>query len=62
MKEDLREYTNQELSLRVFNQEILYKHRNNKDLIETLNIFFIFTEEQLQILIKDLKEDLEEDN
>ncbi len=60
MKEDLTKYGKQELSLRVFNEEVLYKQRHNKTFIEDLKIFYIFTEEQLKELKQDLKEDLKE--
>ena len=59
-KEDLSKYSNQELSLRIFNDECLYKSRNGDCFIETLYDIFVFTHEQLKELKKDLKEDKKE--
>ena len=59
-KIDLTKYGKQELSLRVFNDEVLYKQRNRPNFFEDLKISFIFNDEQEEELKKDLKEDLEE--
>jgi len=60
MKQDLREYSENELSLLVFNDEGLYKMRDRSCLVETLNDFFIFTDEQLEVLKQDIQDDNEE--
>ena len=59
-KENLTKYGNQELSLRVFNDEVLYKQRHRPNFFEDLKIFFIFNDEQEETLKQDLKEDLNE--
>lgn len=60
-KSDLTEYSHHELSLLVFNTEYLYKQRRNiKRLIESLNEFYIYTDEQLEVLLQDIAEDLGE--
>lgn len=59
-KEDLRNYSDDELSLRVFNDEILYDIRHKRDFIEVIDDIFIYTEEQLNILKNDLINDLNE--
>jgi len=59
-KTDLREYSEEELSLNVFNDEGLYLNRHNEGFIESLREIFIFDETQEETLINDLKEDLEE--
>jgi hypothetical protein len=61
-KEDLTIYNDEELSLRVFNDEGLYRMRKNSQLIGLLNDLFIFTEDQLEILEQDLKDDLESED
>ncbi len=59
-KQDLREFSDRELSLMVFNDEGLYlMRRNQAALLEVLNELFIYTSEQLKELETDLKEDLE---
>lgn len=59
--EDLRDYSEQELSLRVFNTEELYRERTKPrgNFISLLRDYFIFTEEQLEVLINDLDKDAE---
>ena len=57
MKEDLTEYSDSELSLRVFNDEGLYRMRRSRDFIDTLKEFFIFSDEQEEELKTDLEED-----
>ena len=60
-QEDLTKYTINELSLRVYNTEELYKIRFSKDLRESIEEMFIFTEEQEQVLLNDLKAEEETD-
>lgn len=61
-KQDLREYSDAELSMMVFNDEGLYLMRRNKTaLFETLNELFIFTKEQARELELDLEEDEEDE-
>ncbi len=61
-KQDLREYSDNELSLLVFNDEDLYKlaMRNPNGLLNVINDLFIYTEEQLNELKNDLNEELGE--
>jgi len=61
-KTDLTEYGEDELSLNVMNTEYFYLNRHNSDFIRELGKHFDYTEEQLSVLIEDLKEDLEDDN
>lgn len=59
-KQDLREYSDNELSLWVFNDESLYRMRRSllKDQ-SILNECFEYTSEQLDVLIQDINDDLE---
>lgn len=60
MKTDLRDYSDRELSLMVFNDEYLYQmRRDRKLLVMTLEEFFIYNDDQLTELINDLNEDEE---
>jgi hypothetical protein len=61
-KEDLTEYSENELSLRVFNLESLYNIRRQKNLFELLDEYFIYTEKQKEVLKEDLDNDLKENN
>jgi hypothetical protein len=56
-KQDLTEYSDSELSLLVFNDEGLYRMRKNSQFLGLLNDLFIFTDEQLAELEKDLDEE-----
>lgn len=56
-KQDLTQYSENELSLQVFNDEGLYNIRHRGYLFETLKSLFIFTDEQLKVLTQDLKDD-----
>lgn len=57
---DLTQYSENELSLMVFNDEGLYQQRFSLNIVDTLKEFFLFTKEQEDILISDLFEDLNE--
>lgn len=58
---DLTSYSDDELSLHVFNEEYFYIERHNQDyLIALCREEFHFTERQLEVLINDLSEDLQE--
>ena len=59
-KQDLTNYSENELSLHVFNCESLYSMRNDSDLIETLSEIFIFSTDQENVLTNDLIEDSNE--
>ena len=60
MKEDLTRYTNDELSLIVFNSELLHYHRHDDTwLIDYLDARYHYTTEQLDQLKLDLAEDLD---
>ena len=62
--QDLTQYTDQELSLRVFNEEYFYIERNhngNSNYLKALiNEEFHYTSEQMDVLEQDLIDDLEE--
>ena len=59
---DLTNYSEDELSLNVFNDESLYLIRNTEGLKEELDERFIYTPEQLEVLFADLEDDEEELN
>lgn len=56
-KQDLREYSDNELSFIVFNDEGLYLIRHTSFLEDYLNDIFIFTQGQLNQLKLDLIDD-----
>jgi len=60
MKENLKNYSKDELSLRVFNECDLYKMRHSKTLPYKLRTNYDYTNKQLDVLKQDLKEDFEE--
>ena len=54
-REDLKKYSENELSILVFNTEYLYKLINNKDvLLSKLDSKYIYSKKQLSILLKDI--------
>lgn len=59
-KQDLREYSDNELSLIVFNDEYLYRMRHKEYLFEELDEFFLYTQDQLDTLKQDLEDDANE--
>lgn len=60
-KYDIRDHSNQELSLIVFNEEGLYRMRRNmRALLDTLNEYYIFNKEQEAVLKEDIAADLGE--
>ncbi len=59
-REDLTHYSDDELSLRVFNDEYLYTMRNRRALFNILNEQFISTLGQMKVLIDDIAQDNEE--
>ena len=59
--QDLTVYSDNELSLRVFNEEYFYIERHDRDyLFALIDEEFIYNQEQLDILQVDLVEDLNE--
>jgi hypothetical protein len=58
--EDLTKYGEQELSLRVMNEESLYNDRHSLNFIDSLREIFVFNSEQLEELKTDLEDDLKE--
>ena len=55
---DITRYGENELSLNVFNDEYLYNARLNKSyLMALISEEFIYTDEQMDVLIQDLDED-----
>lgn len=61
-KQDLTEYSENELSLIVFNDEGLYRMRRNSQFLGYLNDHFIFTDDQLETLQNDLIDEAKEDD
>jgi hypothetical protein len=60
-RENLTDYSDSELSIRVFNEESLYRMRHNtRLLIEALQELYIFNEAQEQELLEDIESDLNE--
>lgn len=61
-RQDLREYSDNELSLLVFNDEGLYRLRRRPllELNELLNEVFIFSTDQWDVLVRDLEDDSNE--
>lgn len=61
-KQDITKYSDDELSLIVMNDETFYKMRrrmqNEKDATNLLSEYFVFTNEQLKVLIEDVDFDL----
>lgn len=54
---DLTEYSSNELSLQVYNNEALYKIRFSRDLAIKINSMYKYTQAQLQQLTWDLNLD-----
>jgi len=59
-RQDLRQYSDEELSLIVMNDEGLYIDRHKSWFISQLEELFLFTDEQLEVLKQDLEDDLKE--
>ena len=60
---NLTQYSNSELSLRVFNDEGLYSIRNDREyLLYIIEGHFIYTPEQMAELICDLDDDAGEES
>ena len=58
---NITQYSDQELSLNVFNDEYFYIERHNKPyLMALINEEFIYTPEQLAVLEQDLEDDANE--
>jgi hypothetical protein len=58
---DLRPYGENELSLRVFNEEYFYVERHNRPyLMALINEEFLYGPEHMAVLIEDLDADAEE--
>ena len=58
-KQDLTQYSDQELSLLVFNTESLYLYRRDFRLLKALlDESFYYTMDQLEVLEQDILEDL----
>lgn len=61
-KQDITMYSEEALSLHVFNDEYLYNNRHMNYFIDyIIKEMYIYTEDQLEVLENDLKEDLEEE-
>lgn len=59
-KTDLTEYSDQELSLLVFNDESLYNERHKRGFLNLIEELYIYTDEQMDVLKIDLVADDEE--
>lgn len=60
MKKDITKYSQNELSMVVFNEEYLYNMRGTSYLEEFLNDNYVYTPEQWAVLQWNLEEDREE--
>lgn len=61
-RQDLTMHSDDELSLWVFNDEYLYKMRRQwASVVEVLTETFKFNDEQLEVLKKDIEDDLGEE-
>jgi len=58
---NITQYSDEELSMVVFNTEFLYNMRHDNDLWEILDEGYLYTVEQREQLEKDLAEDLEDE-
>tara|TARA_R110000765_G_scaffold121431_1_gene217643 strand:- start:523 stop:729 length:207 start_codon:yes stop_codon:yes gene_type:complete len=59
---DIRHYSDQELSLLIFNDEYFYIERRNRPyLMALIKEEFIYTRQQMKELINDLQEDEDEE-
>ena len=59
--QDLTQYSDDELSLQVFNDEGLYSMRHDTgNLLEVLEEIFTYSFEQMEVLLTDLADDLDE--
>lgn len=57
--QNLEDYSDQELSLQVFNDEGLYNIRHDTDLLfEVLDQSFVYNQDQKAVLLADLEDDL----
>lgn len=59
-KQDITGYSENELSLLVFNDEYLYKMRRQRDFLNDIKKMFEYTSEQLEVLKQDLEDDAKE--
>lgn len=60
---DLRDYSDGELSLIVYNDETLYNMRFDTEILkETIDFTFNYTNEQLNDLMNDINEELENED
>ena len=56
--QNLTQYSDDELSLMVMNDEALYSYRHDTEsLFALLTEYFVFTDEQMDVLIQDLADD-----
>jgi len=59
-KQDLTQYSDDELSLLVMNDQALYSIRHKRHLTDTLDALFDYTSEQMEVLTADLDSDFQE--
>ena len=59
---NITEYSDDELSLHVFNDEYLYNNRHKMWFMDIINEFYEYTPEQLEVLLDDLADDMEEES
>lgn len=52
---DIRDQSENKLSLIVFNNEFLYNQRRRSNFVELLNDLYLYTDEQFEVLKKDLE-------
>ena len=61
IKQDLTIHSDQELSLIVMNDEWTYKHRRRDWFKDSLEESFLYSDEQFDVLVQDLKDEAKED-
>lgn len=58
-KQNIKHYSDDELSLLIFNTEELYKIRYNNGFFDIIEDLYEFTPEQFSVLVNDLLEEIE---
>lgn len=58
-KQDLTTYSDNELSMTVYNVECLYRDRFRTGFIDLLHELFVVTDAQIEVLKDDINEELE---
>lgn len=59
-RQDIRQYSDRELSLIIFNTEHLYRAMHRPNFLAVIQDCFLYNDNQMVTLIADIEEDLEE--